>query len=98
MSNTLFESLADICNSVWGTDVSYTSSGQSPVSIKGVFDNAYVDVEGVVSLKPILLVKLADLLADPGKGDEVTIDETDYKVMESRLDGNGGSSLILQRA
>lgn len=94
---TLEDALLTTCNDVFGDDVEYTASGESAVTIKGVFDNAYVDVQGVVSLKPILRIKLSDLDASPGKGDSVSISEVDYRVLESREDAYGGSTLILQK-
>ncbi len=93
----LGEIVVGLCNSVFGDDVSYTPNGGSASSIKGVFNNAWVDIEGVVSLKPTLRIKLADLDDSPGKGDEVEIDEVEYRVMESREDGHGGTTLILQK-
>ncbi len=95
---SLGESVVDLCNAVFGDDVSYTPNGDSPVSIKGVFSNAYVETEGVVSLKPTLRIKLTDLEELPSKGDECEIDSVEYRVMESRLDEFGGSTLILQKA
>jgi hypothetical protein len=84
---------------VFGEDVDYTPSGASePTTIKGIFTSAYVEVEGVVTLKPILRINLEDLSSDPGKGDTVDIDDVTYKVVESRVDGNGGTTLILQKA
>jgi hypothetical protein len=93
----LADSVVGLCNSVFGDSVTYTPSGGSPVSIKGVFDNAWVEIENVQSLKPILRIKLSDLSSSPAKGDQVTIDLIDYYVMESRVDGHGGSTLILQK-
>jgi hypothetical protein len=95
---TLTDSLVDLCQEVFGAECTYTPDGGSPVTINGVFDNAYVDVEGVVTLKPTLRIALDDLEAEPGKGDEVTVDEVAYRVMESREDGFGGTTLILQKA
>lgn len=86
-----------LCNEVMGTDVSYTPNGESPVSIKGVFDNAYVDIEGIVSLKPILRINLSDLDSAPARLDTVEIDSVSYRILESREDAFGGSTLILQR-
>lgn len=95
---TLTDSLVGLCRDVFGEAVTYTPSGDSAVVIQGVFDNAYVDVEGVVSLKPILRIVLSDLVSLPAKGDQVTISTIEYRVMESRLDGHGGTTLILQKA
>ncbi len=93
----LEQTVLGLCNDVMGQDVSYTPYGDSPITIKGVFDNSYVDVGGVISLKPILRINLADLSAKPTKRDLVSIDSVDYILLESREDGYGGTTLILQK-
>lgn len=80
-----------------GITVSYTRLGQLAETIKGVFDNAYVEVQGVTSIKPVLQIRLADLTGEPNKGDTVLINAINYRVLESRKDGFGGSTLILQK-
>jgi hypothetical protein len=91
------QQVVDLCTEVFGQEVSYTPSGGSATDIKGVFDNAYIEVEGVVSLRPILKIKLSDLDDAPARGDAVEIDSVEYTVSESRLDGHGGSLLILKK-
>jgi len=86
-----------LCGSVFGDTVTYTPADGSPVSINGVFDNAWVETEGVQSLKPILRINLGDLDDAPAKGDAVEISGVDYSVTESRADGHGGSTLILRK-
>lgn len=83
---------------VFGEDCTYTPSGGSPVSIKGVFDNAFIEVEGVMSLKPVIRINLSDLEDAPGKGDQVTINSITYDVKESQPDSHGGTTLILKKA
>ncbi len=94
---TLEENVVSLCQETMGQDVDYTPYGHSVETIKGIFDNAYVDIEGVVSLKPVLRIKLDDLSFAPSKRDTVVIQDITYRVMESREDGFGGSTLILQR-
>jgi hypothetical protein len=94
---TLTEHVLGLCNDVLGEEVLYTPNGDSEVTINGVFDNAYVDVEGVVSLKPVLRIQLSDLAALPGKGDTAEVNSVNYSVTESRLDGHGGTTLILKK-
>lgn len=94
---TLSQSIVKLTGDVWGDSVTYTPNGSAAVSINGVFNNAYIDVEGVVLLKPLLRINLGDLADAPGKGDRVTINGTDYRVDESRLDEFGGSTLILKK-
>ncbi len=94
---TLSQSVLGLCNRVLGEEVAYTPSGGSASTISAIFDNAWVDIDGVPLLKPVLRIVLEDLDELPGKGDTVEIESIDYKVMESRLDGYGGSTLILQK-
>ncbi len=94
----LGESIVSQCQDIFGQDVEYTPDEGSPVTIKGVFDNAYVEVEGIQSLRPILRIALAALEEEPGKGDQVEIESVTYKVVESRKDEHGGTTLILKRA
>jgi hypothetical protein len=82
---------------ILGRDITYTPITGDPVEIKGLFDNAYVEIDGMMSLKAILRIDLADLALLPAKGDEVTIASTDYAVTESREDGHGGTTLILMK-
>lgn len=100
MFKTLSDAVVGLTNSVFGEDLTYASNAGTPqtATIKGVFDNAFVDIEGVISLKPTLRVRLSDLPAVPGKTDTVTINAVQYRVMESREDGYGGTTLILQKA
>jgi hypothetical protein len=93
----LSESVTSLCVDVFGDDVTYTPAQGSPVSISGVFDNAWFDVDGVSTLKPVLRIDLADLDAAPAKGDALEVDETDYTVNEVHLDGYGGATLILRK-
>jgi signal peptidase I len=94
----LSQSIVRLAQTVWGNPVAYTPNGGALVTIQGVFANAYVETEGIVSMKPTLRINLVDLLALPGKGDTVLVDTINYKVIESKIDGHGGSTLILQKA
>lgn len=94
---TLEDAAISTINNVIGQDVTYTPIVGDSSSIKGVFDNSWVDIQGMVTLKPTLRIKLSDLDASPAKGDTVSISSVSYRVMESREDGYGGSTLILQK-
>lgn len=85
-------------NSTFGTVATYTPIVGSPVSITGVFDNAYIEVDTVSSLKPVFRIVLSDLALAPAKGDQVEINSVNYRVIASEVDSYGGSLLILQRA
>lgn len=87
----------------FGQPVTYTPSGGSPITINGVFDAAHSEVgmgshvPGVSSVSPRLGIRLADLPAKPKKGDLVAIGATTYRVIDSEEDGDGGSTLRLQK-
>lgn len=88
----------DVVLSVFGTSVTYDPITGVNVTLKGIFDQSYVEVEGVVSVKPTLRIKLSDLPLKPRKGDSVTISSVIYRVLESREDSFGGSTLILNKS
>jgi hypothetical protein len=89
------DSISQLTMDVFGRDTIYTPAGGSPVTIPGVFSNGWVDIQGMMELKAVLRIHLGDLIA---KGDRASIDSVTYLVQESRPDGFGGCSLILQKA
>lgn len=85
-------------NSVFGTSATYTYSAGGPTStLKGVFDNAFVEINGVTSRKPIFKIRLADLTSSPVEGDTILINSVNYTVRDSQADGLGSSTLILEK-
>jgi hypothetical protein len=86
-------------NTVFGDDVTYNySSGISPAStLKGVFDNAFIEIQGVTTLKPVLKVLLSDLSEEPVENDYLTIDSIVYTVLDSQPDSYGATLLILEK-
>ena len=96
---SIFDGLISSINSVFGSTVTYSYQDGSPDSeIKGVFDNAFVEVNGIESKRPILKnVKLTDLTAEPAEGDTVEIDSTSYTVRWHEPDSFGSTTLILEK-
>lgn len=96
---SIFDPLISTINSVFGSDITYSYLDGSPDSaIKGVFDNAFVEVNGISTKKPVLRnVKLSDLSAEPVEGDTVTISSVEYTVREHEPDGHGTTILILEK-
>jgi hypothetical protein len=90
-------SITSLCVNTLGDEVTYTPSAGAPVTLQGVFEHAWLEVEGINTLKPILRIAVADLVALPAKGDAVSIDSVWYAVHESHLDGNGGATLFLRK-
>lgn len=94
----LEQELLRITLDAFGKDVTYSPSMGDETEIKGVFDNAYVEVEGIVLLRATLRINLSDLSSRPVKGDSLEVSDTIYDILESREDGYGGTTLILQKA
>lgn len=96
---SIFDPLISTINSVFGSEATYSYLDGSPDSaIKGVFDNAFVEVNGVATKKPALKnVNLSDLSAEPVEGDTVTINSVGYTVMGHEPDGHGTTILILEK-
>jgi len=83
----------------FGKSATYTPAVGAASTITGVFDRGYraIEFNGVEtsSFAITFAIKLEDLSANPVSGDQVTIDGTTYKIIESQEDGQGGAILIL---
>jgi hypothetical protein len=94
----IFDSVINTVNSVWGTSVIYTYLVDSTTStLKGVFDNAFIEVNGVTTKKPVLTIKLSDLDDEPVEGDTVLIGSVLYMVRDHQPDSFGSTTLILEK-
>lgn len=99
----------DLANGIWdcakdafGIDVTYKPKAGGTFKIRGIFDNAFEqvdpDTEQVVAMnQPILGIKNADMPFKISKGDIVIIEKTTYRVVDSQEDGVAGSSLLLHK-
>lgn len=83
---------------IFGTSVVYGYSPENYTSeIKGVFDNSYIEVNGVSSLYPTLTVDLSTLDRRPSVKDSLSIADQTYKVIDVRSDSFNGAMLILKK-
>lgn len=83
-----------------GSDVTYTSGSGEEASVRGVFDAAYVLVDGggpgVSSCSPAVFLRLGDLPSDPQEDEpSVEVAGVSYRVKEAKPDGQGGVLLLL---
>ena len=90
----------DLCECVFGEDVTYEPIRGGSYEIRGIFDNQFEQVDPdtevvIASNAPTLGVKLADLPGPPVKGDIVIIREKRFRVIDSQEDGVVGSTLLL---
>jgi hypothetical protein len=86
-----------------GAAVRYAPSSGAPVDVVGIFDAAYVRVDGgghlgVVSSGPAVFLRLEDLPSDPEEdAPAITVDGVSYSVKDPSKDGQGGVLLRLFR-
>lgn len=94
------DSILKRCVSTFRTEATYTPAGGSALAISGVYDRPYqaLDPESgaqVMSTRPTLGIRLADLPQAPGEGDRLTIGDEAFRVVLSEPDGQGGARLTL---
>lgn len=91
------------CVKTFATSVIYIPKVGPQKTINAVFDKDYAEVEildgpPVQSTGPRIGIRVADLDAQPTRGDKCTISGVTYRVDEYRPDGQGGATLILDKA
>lgn len=91
-----------ICRDTFTSVILYTPKLLAQRELKGIFDEAYILVEildgaPVSSVRPRLGLRLLDLDFYPQNFDDVTINGTDYKVVDVQPDGEAGIQLMLQK-
>lgn len=64
--------------------------------IKGIFDNASIEIQGVSTTHPIITFYEGDLLRAPSILDKLTIESVLYRIIDIRPDGVAGILLVLQ--
>ncbi len=100
--------ILDTCNrivrspGVFGETVTYRPRVGSPVTITAAFSEEYEEVASdsnltVVSARPNVLLRLADLALEPVEGDRLDCRGQAWAVEESRTDGTGTSRVFLRK-
>lgn len=67
------------------------------VSVRGIFDNAFIQALGISGTGPVLIVKTASV-PSVAQGDAVVISAVNYTVAEIKPDGSGITVLELDAA
>lgn len=92
------KNVVNISTNVLGDLITYQLNPETTnLEINGIFDNAYVEVNGVSSTHPQVNIDLADLPRKPSKLDKITVETVLYSVLDIRYDGIGGCLLILKK-
>lgn len=97
----LFDGVLKTATQVLGEPVTYLSGATSAV-IQGIVGNSYVEVrvgEGPSqpTLAPTCDIRLSDLSAPPARGDQVIARGITYNIIDSQENGQGGTTLVLQK-
>lgn len=87
---------------VFGERVYYKPLKGGSYYLQAVFDRNFEQVDPdtqvvIASNVPILGVNLNNMFGKPENGDEVKILDEFFRVVDSREDGQGGASLVLQK-
>lgn len=82
-----------------GEEAIYTPDGGSPVTIRGIFDSAYVAIEGesvqITGTSPRFTCKSSDI-PNIQTGDALAIYSKNYSVVEVQPDGAGVTQILLE--
>lgn len=94
--------LLGIATRLLGEPVVYSATGETDVTVYAVFDGIYEEVDPntgavIVSTKPSIGVRDADLPRAPKNNDRVTVRGAIHRVVEVQTDGQGGSKLLLHK-
>lgn len=99
----LLQAVDETSRETLGEDVIYTPGAGGAVTVRGIFDAAYVRVDagnaGVSSSIPAVFLGLDDLPTDPSDDEDCRITRlgVEYKVREAEPDGQDGVLLFLQQ-
>ncbi|MAR56937.1 MAG: hypothetical protein CMM93_07115 [Rickettsiales bacterium] len=83
----------------FGEEFTYYPNIGSPVTLMGIFDNAYFAAAGEVAIasnQPQLVYETAKLNEKPAYGERITIKDKDYVIVGIQPDGTGTTSLALE--
>jgi hypothetical protein len=85
------------CLRVFGREVLYLPEAGGQASIQAVFQATRDAEEASPGVYGVLFVRLADLLGQPVRGDEVEIDSVRYKVFDIEGDTSGAAVLRIRQ-
>lgn len=88
----------------FGEDANFSLPDMTNWDVKVIFDNAFIDVDGIESRQPVALCRYSDAYNPEGSigdvDDRVTavlLSAGGYDVVEFREDGTGMVELVLER-
>lgn len=86
----------DACLRAFGRDVTYTSQAGVSSVIRGILDKGVEAEETDRGVYAGLFTKASAFSSPPARGDEITVDNSIYKIVDINADGEGGLRMILR--
>ena len=65
------------------------------VTVNGIFDHEYAEVQGIEARRPVLLVRSSDAVG-LGHNDQATAQGVNFLVKNIQIHGNGMTTLVLE--
>jgi len=81
---------------VFGRDVTYTPQVGAPSVVRGILQTGVQPEAVAPGVYALLFVKKSSLSPLPEPGDEITVDDSIYKIVRKEDDGVGGLRLLLR--
>lgn len=94
---TVFFDTEDFADNATYTRNFYPHPSAETTTISGVFNDDFVEFDGVMSSSPVFICAASDVNADP-QDDYLTHAGTEYRIREFNPDGSGLILLILEAA
>ena len=81
---------------VFGRDVTYTPQVGAPSVVRGILQTGVQPEAVAPGVYALLFAKKSSFSPLPEPGDEVTVDDSIYKIVRKEADGVGGLHLLLR--
>src|SRR3972149_820735 len=99
MSTPFSDSVSRVHDSrlrVFGRDVTYTPQAGAPSVVQGIVQTGVQPEAVAPGVYALLFVKKSAFSPAPNPGDEITVDDSIYKIVKKEDDGEGGLHLLLR--
>ena len=81
---------------VFGRDVTYTPQVGAPSVVRGILQTGVQPEAVAPGVYALLFAKKSSLSPLPEPGDEITVDDSIYKIVKKEDDGLGGLRMLLR--
>jgi hypothetical protein len=95
---SLVDKLNEQVLATFGQQVTYSPQGSTPFPVTGILETANRAEDSAPGTYAVLFVKASAFGQPPERGDEVTVGNSVYKVVDLEADAAGGLILRLRQA